>query len=881
MQKLGLNEIREKYLSFFESKGHLRLPSFPLVPKDDNSLLLINAGMAPLKPYFKGEQVPPRKRVTTCQKCIRTPDIERVGKTARHGTYFEMLGNFSFGDYFKHEATAWAWEFVTKVLELPEDKLWVTIYEDDDEARDIWINEVGVKADRIVRMGKEDNFWEIGTGPCGPCSEIYFDRGEECGCGKPDCKVGCDCDRFVEFWNLVFTQFDKDEDGNYNRLDHPNIDTGMGLERIACIMQGVNNLFEVDTVRNIMKKISEIADVEYGDDAESDVSLRVITDHIRSTTFMIADGVQISNEGRGYVLRRLLRHAARHGKLLGVNDPFLYKIVDTVVEENRSAYPELEGKADYIKKIIKTEEVRFNETINDGLSILNTYIEELKNEGKTELAGDKAFKLYDTYGFPVDITVEILDEKGMTVNRDQFDECMEKQRETARNSRGNVDELAWKEDDFKKKYIDIMTTEFVGYDTLSCDAKIKAIVSGVESFKHADAKSGEVMIMLDKTPFYGEGGGQTGDRGRLVTGSAVVEVTDTKKMGNDKFVHICKVVEGTVSEGETVRAEVCAKTRNAAERNHSATHLLQKALKTVLGDHVEQSGSYVSSDRLRFDFSHYEAVTPEQLAKVEEIVNNAIADALDVSCTLMPIEEANKLGAMSLFGEKYGSIVRVVKMGDFSLEFCAGTHVKNTANIGLFKILSESSAAAGIRRIEAITGSGILSYVAEKEKLISDISSALKCAPAEAVAKVDSLKDENKALANEVEALKEKMAGSGLDSMKNSAVEIGGVKVITGKFADADVNTLRKIGDTMKNEFDCEVCVTASEADGKVMLVCSANKSAVDKGIHCGMIVKNIASFVGGSGGGRPDSAQAGGKDATGIDAALDAVAEIVKGQVK
>ena len=881
MQKLGLNEIREKYLSFFESKGHLRLPSFPLVPKDDNSLLLINAGMAPLKPYFKGEQVPPRKRVTTCQKCIRTPDIERVGKTARHGTYFEMLGNFSFGDYFKHEATAWAWEFITKVLELPEDKLWVTVYEDDDEAKDIWVNEVGVKADRIVKMGKEDNFWEIGTGPCGPCSEIYFDRGVECGCGKPDCKIGCDCDRFVEFWNLVFTQFDKDENGNYNRLANPNIDTGMGLERIACIMQGVNNLFEVDTVRNIMKKISEIADVEYGDDLESDVSLRVITDHIRSTTFMIADGVQISNEGRGYVLRRLLRHAARHGKLLGVNDPFLYKIVDTVIEENRTAYPELEGKADYIKKIIQTEEIRFNETINDGLNILNTYIEELKAEGKTELAGDKAFKLYDTYGFPVDITVEILDEKGMTVNRDEFDACMEKQRETARNSRGNVDELGWKEDDFKKKYIDVMTAEFVGYETLSCDAKIKAIVSGVESFKHADAQSGEVMIMLDKTPFYGEGGGQTGDKGRLVTQNAVVEVTDTKKMGNDKFVHICKVTEGEISEGETVKAEVCAKTRKATEANHSATHLLQKALKTVLGDHVEQSGSFVSDERLRFDFSHYEAVTADQLAQVEEIVNNAIADALEVSCTLMPIEEANKLGAMSLFGEKYGNIVRVVKMGDFSLEFCAGTHVKNTANIGLFKILSESSAAAGIRRIEAITGKGILKYIAEKENLIADVASALKCAPAEAVSKIDSLKEENKSLSNEIEALKEKIAGGGLDAMKNSATEINGVKVIKGRFADADVNTLRKIGDAMKSEFECEVCVTASEADGKVMLVCSANKAAVDKGIHCGMIVKNIAGFVGGSGGGRPDSAQAGGKDASGIDAALNAVEEIVKGQIK
>lgn len=881
MQKLGLNEIREKYLSFFESKGHLRLPSFPLIPKDDNSLLLINAGMAPLKPYFKGEQEPPRKRVTTCQKCIRTPDIERVGKTARHGTYFEMLGNFSFGDYFKHEATAWAWEFITKVLEIPEDKLWVTIYEDDDEAKDIWVNEVGVKEERIVRLGKEDNFWEIGTGPCGPCSEIHYDRGEEYGCGKPGCAIGCDCDRYMEFWNLVFTQFDKDENGNYNRLAHPNIDTGMGLERIACIMQGVDNLFEVDTVRNIMKKISEIADVEYGDDSESDVSLRVITDHIRSTTFMIADGVQVSNEGRGYVLRRLLRHAARHGKLLGVNDPFLYKIVDTVIEENRTAYPELEGKADYIKKIIETEEKRFSETINDGLAILETYVAELKEEGKTELSGDKAFKLYDTYGFPVDITIEILSEQGITVNRDQFDECMEKQRQTARASRGNADELGWKEDDFKKKFNDIMTTEFVGYETRETKAKIKAIVSGLDEFNHADSESGEITIMLDKTPFYGEGGGQVGDKGILKTETALAEVLDTKKMGNDKFIHICKVKEGTISRDEEVNAIVCGTLRSATESNHSATHLLQKSLKLVLGDHVEQAGSFVSDERLRFDFSHYEAMTPQQLKEVEVMVNKAISEAIDVDCKVMPIEEANKLGAMSLFGEKYGSEVRVVKMGDFSLEFCAGTHVKNTASIGLFKILSETSAAAGIRRIEAITGAGILKYLEEKEKLISDVSSALKCAPMETVSKIESIQAENKALGKEIEALKEKMAGGGIDDMKNSAVDVNGVKVICGKIPGADVNTLRKIGDNMKDAFDAEVTVIASEADGKVTLICSANKNAVAKGVHCGMIIKAIAAHVGGSGGGRPDSAQAGGKDAAGMENALLAAVETVKEQVK
>ena len=881
MKKLGLNEIREKYLSFFESKGHLRLPSFPLIPKDDNSLLLINAGMAPLKPYFKGEQVPPRKRVTTCQKCIRTPDIERVGKTARHGTYFEMLGNFSFGDYFKHEATAWAWEFITKVLEIPEEKLWVTIYEDDDEAKDIWVNEVGVKADRIVRLGKEDNFWEIGTGPCGPCSEIHYDRGEEYGCGKPDCAIGCDCDRYMEFWNLVFTQFDKDEDGNYNRLAHPNIDTGMGLERIACIMQGVDNLFEVDTVRNIMKKISEIADVEYGDDEESDVSLRVITDHIRSTTFMIGDGVQISNEGRGYVLRRLLRHAARHGKLLGVNDLFLYKIVDTVVEENRTAYPELEQKADYIKKIIKTEEIRFGETINDGLNILNSYVDELKKEGKTCLSGDKAFKLYDTYGFPVDITVEILDEQGFTVNRDEFDACMAKQRETARASRGNTDELGWKEDEFKKKFGDVMTAEFVGYASRQADVKIKAIVSGTEEFMHADEKSGEVTIMLDKTPFYGEGGGQVGDKGIIKTKDAVIEVTDTKKMGTDKIIHICKITEGSVSKGEEGKATVCDTLRNQIEANHSATHLLQKALKLTLGDHVEQAGSYVDSERLRFDFSHYEAMTDEQIKNVEAIVNKAISDSIDVDCKVMPIEEANKLGAMSLFGEKYGSEVRVVKMGDFSLEFCGGTHVKNTASIGLFKILSETSAAAGIRRIEAITGAGILKYLEEKENLILKIASSLKCAPQETVSKIENILSDNKALGKEIESLKEKMAGGGIEDMKKNAVDVKGVKVVCGKFRDADVNTLRKVGDTMKDAFPTEVCVCASETDGKVTLICSANKAAVDMGVHCGMVIKEISSLVGGSGGGRPDSAQAGGKDASGIDAALEKAVATIEAQIK
>ncbi len=881
MEKLGLNEIREKYLSFFESKGHLRLPSFSLVPENEKSLLLINAGSAPLKPYFKGEIEPPRRRVTTCQKCIRTPDIERVGKTARHGTYFEMLGNFSFGDYFKHEATAWAWEFVTKVLELPVDRLWITIYEDDDEAFDIWTKEVGVAPDRIVRMGKEDNFWEIGTGPCGPCSELYFDRGEEHGCDNPNCGVGCECDRYVEFWNLVFTQFDKDEEGNYNKLSHPNIDTGMGLERIACIMQGVNNLFEVDTVRNIMLKISELTGAKYGEDEKNDVSLRVITDHIRSTSFMIGDGVQISNEGRGYVLRRLLRHAARHGKLLGMNEPFLYKIVDTVIEENKTAYPELGEKASYIKKLIELEEIRFNETIDGGLNILNSYIEELIKNDEVQLSGEKAFKLYDTFGFPLDLTMEILEEKAMNVNLEEYEECMQAQREKARSGRGETDDAAWEKDEFKKAIMDLDKAQFVGYDNLECDCTVKAIGCKSELVDSVDEENGNIVIFLDKTPFYGESGGQVGDMGAMVSEGATVKITDVKKLADGKFMHAGYVESGILNVGDTVTCRVDSCRRGLIERNHSATHLLQRALKDVLGDHVQQSGSYVDSERLRFDFTHYEAMTAEEISKVEALVNEKILAAMPIIWREMPIDEAKKLGAMALFGEKYGDVVRVVTMGDYSVEFCGGAHTSNTSNIGLCKIVSETSAAAGIRRIEAITSIAVLSSLNEKEETIYKASSMLKSNPNDMIAKLTALQLELKNAQKELESMKAKLASSGLDDIKKNAVDVNGIKVIRGSFKGADVNTVRKMNDSIKDETDGVVCVMATEFGGKVMLITAADKTATAKGAHCGMLIKNIAGLIGGSGGGKPESAQAGGANADGINEAMDKALEILKEQIK
>lgn len=873
MQSLGLNEIREKYLAFFESKGHLRLPSFPLVPQNDASLLLINAGMAPLKPYFTGKEKPPAKRVTTCQKCIRTPDIERVGKTARHGTFFEMLGNFSFGDYFKKEATSWAWEFITKVLEIPEDKLWVSVYEEDEEAVKIWTEEVGVSKDRIVYLGKEDNFWEIGTGPCGPCSEIYFDRGPEFGCGKPDCAVGCDCDRYVEFWNLVFTQFDKDEQGNYNRLAHPNIDTGMGLERIACIMQGVTSLFEVDTIRKVLDHAASIAGVKYGSDAKTDVSLRVITDHIRSTVFLVSDGVLPGNEGREYVLRRLLRRAARHGRLLGVKEPFLYKIAKTVAEESKSAYPELIEKFEYIEKVIKTEEERFSETIDQGLGILNDYIKEIKDSGKNILSGENTFRLYDTFGFPIDLTKEIVEEAGFKVDEDSFNVLMNEQKERARKARGAMEDAAWDEDIFASIKSE---TEFLGYESEENEAAVLAVAKDGSLVK--SASSGDnITVILDKTVFYAESGGQIGDTGIMKNDSVLIEVTDTKKQ-NGKFLHKCAIKEGTLTEGDKVVCKIDSERRAAIKKNHSSAHLLQSALKEVLGNHVAQAGSYVSENRVRFDFSHFAALTNDEINKVENLVNGYIMSCLPVETFVKTIDEAKKMGATALFGEKYGDTVRVVKMGDASMEFCGGTHVENTGNIGLFKIVSESGVAAGVRRIEGITGFNVIDFIDKNENLIKTVSETLKANPAEIVHKAGLLNEEIKNLKRELESLKSKLANSKLDDAAGDAEEINGIKIIAARLDDGlDMNSLRAAGDNLKQKFESAVIVLASAAGDKVNLVSMATKSAVSKGANAGNIIREVAKVTGGGGGGKPDSAQAGGKDASKISEALALVKDIVK----
>lgn len=878
MDKLGVNEIRERFLSFFESKGHLRLPSFPLIPQNDNSLLLINAGMAPLKPYFTGKEIPPRKRVTTCQKCIRTPDIERVGKTARHGTFFEMLGNFSFGDYFKHEATSWAWEFVTKDLKFPEDKLYVTIYEDDDEAFDIWTKEVGVDPSHISRMGKEDNFWEIGTGPCGPCSEIYYDRGEKYGCGKPDCKVGCECDRFVEFWNLVFTQFDKDENGVYNRLAHPNIDTGMGLERMAVIMQDVDNLFEIDTVKNIMLEISRVAGVEYGKDAKSDVSLRVITDHIRSTTFMVCDGVCPSNEGRGYVLRRLLRRAARHGRLLGIKGTFLYNIADTVIRESENAYPQLAEKRDYIKRVIKIEEERFSETIDSGLSILEGKIAELEKNGEKLLGGEDAFRLYDTYGFPIDLTVEILEEKGLEADIDGFNAQMQQQKERSREGRKVGEEAAWSEDIYQTLSKDIKT-EFVGYDNKECTATVSVIVKDGEL---ADSVSDgeDAVVILDKTVIYGESGGQMGDRGTLCGSGFKMTVTDSKKLGDGKILHHVTVDEGTASVGDSVTVTYDVKKREATARNHSATHLLQKALREVLGSHIEQAGSMVDENRLRFDFSHFQAVTPEQLAEVERRVNAAILAAYPIEIKQMPVDEAKKLGAMALFGEKYGDTVRVVNMGGYSIELCGGCHLKNTSEAGLCKIVSEGGVAAGVRRIEAVTGEGVLKYIDEKNAIITESAAALKTTEGELVHRCENVMEELREQQRKIDVISEKIAHASANNVMAGVKHIGGLEVFITQMDGSTVDAMRKLGDAIKEKTQLCVCVFAALTDGKITFMATAGKDAVKKGVHCGKIIKEITAIAGGSGGGKPDSAQGGGKNAGKIDNALAAVDEIISAQI-
>lgn len=879
MEWTGLNELREKYLSFFESKGHLRLPSFSLVPQGDKSLLLINAGMAPLKKYFTGELTPPRTRVTTCQKCIRTPDIERVGITARHGTFFEMLGNFSFGDYFKHEATAWAWEFCTKVLEMPADKIYISVYQDDDEAYDIWTKELGVSPDHMVRLGKEDNFWEHGAGPCGPCSELYFDRGEKYGCGSPTCGVGCDCDRYVEFWNLVFTQFDNDGNNNYTRLKSCNIDTGMGLERLACIMQGVDNLFEVDTVQNIMKHIMQIAGVKYHEDEKKDVSLRVITDHIRSTTFMIGDGVMPSNEGRGYVLRRLLRRAARHGRLLGIDGTFLYKVCETVIKENATAYPNLVEKHDLIVKVIKAEEESFNKTIDTGLNLLENII--TQSDSKV-LSGADAFKLQDTFGFPIDLTKELLEERGMSVDIDEYDRLYAQSRAAARAARKDAGAQAWKDSNVSFK--DVGATEFVGYTDYSCDAEIKAIVTNGERDEFATADS-EVVVVLDKTPFYGESGGQAGDTGVIKTDNATLEVTATGKTPDGVVLHIARFISGdSIALGDKVHAQIDVEKREATRRNHTAAHLLQAALRKHLGSHVEQAGQLVNSEEMRFDFTHFSALSGDELKAIEREVNEVILKGIPVETREMPIEEAKKLGAMALFGEKYGDVVRVVSAGDFSVELCGGTHADNTAKLGLFKIVSESSVAAGIRRITAVTGFGVLKHIENDERIMQSAAAAMKLGNvAELDKRAATLAAEVKAKDRELAELRSEISALKAGSLMDSARQVGGVRLITAEVEVSNPGELRSMCDTARDNGADIVAVFAgvNKEKGTLNFACACGADAIKLGAHAGNIVRETAKIAGGSGGGKPDSAMAGAKDASKADEALAAVDSIVSAMLK
>lgn len=876
MEWTGLNEIREKYLEFFESKGHLRLPSFSLIPKDDNSLLLINSGMAPMKKYFTGEVTPPRKRVTTCQKCIRTGDIENVGITDRHGTFFEMLGNFSFGDYFKHEAIPWAWEFCTKVMKMPVDKLWVTIYLDDDEAFEIWTNEVGVSPDHIVRLGKEDNFWEHGSGPCGPCSEIYFDRGEEHGCGKPTCGPGCECDRYVEFWNVVFSQFDSDGKGNYPPMEHPNIDTGMGLERLACIMQGVDNLFLVDTIQSILQHVCRIAKVEYGKDKKKDVSIRVITDHIRSTVFMIADGVMPSNEGRGYVLRRLLRRAARHGKLLGINRPFLSEIAETVIEQSKKAYPELAEKRAMILKLVSVEEDSFSRTIDQGMQLLNQLIDD--NLTKS-ISGTDAFKLNDTYGFPLDLTKEIAAERGIQVDEKAFFELMKEQKERSRSARKNAGADAWAGE--SNLLEDLSETEFLGYTEDSVNAKILAIVKNGERVQNATAGD-DVTLILDRTTFYAESGGQVGDTGFITSADAIVKIEDTTKNHAKTFLHFGHIDAGSLQVGDTVVTERDQKRHQAIMRNHTAAHLLQAALRRVLGDHVEQAGQLVNEERVRFDFTHFSALTAEELSKVELLVNTVALNAIPVTCKEMPIEEAKKLGAMALFGEKYGKVVRVVSVDDFSKEFCGGTHVDNTAKLGLFKIVSESSAAAGVRRIEAVTGFGVYELLTNLQKEISETASVMKLnsitdLPSHAEQMMQQIKERD----NTINELSEKLAGFQIDGLFAGAKMINGVRVCTALFSGTDSATLRTMCDKIRDKAPNMVAALIGINEGKATVAVTVGKNAMERGAHAGKIAKEVAMIAGGNGGGRPNFAMAGAKYLTKLDEALEATEGIVQKMLK
>ena len=878
MQWTGLNELREKYLTFFEGKGHLRLGSFPLVPKDDPSLLLINSGMAPMKKWFLGQEEPPRHRVTTCQKCIRTPDIERVGITARHGTFFEMLGNFSFQDYFKEEVIPWAWEFLTGEdwMAIPKDKLYISVYLDDDEAYDIWTQKVGIAPDHMVRMGKEDNFWEHGSGPCGPCSEIYFDRGLEYGCGKPTCGPGCDCDRFMEIWNLVFSQFDSDGKGRYERLPRPNIDTGMGLERLACVMQGVGNLFEVDTVQSVLHHVEHIAGKTYGQNEKTDISIRVITDHIRSCTFMVSDGILPSNEGRGYVLRRLLRRAARHGRLLGIQGPFLVDLVETVIQSSESAYPELREHAAYIKKVIGTEEANFARTIDAGMNILANLIDQMEKAHQNTLSGLDVFKLNDTFGFPLDLTREIAAEQGIQVDEEGFHAEMTKQKERARAERLKKNISGWSADLFGA--LDAAPTVFTGYDTLT-DQGVVVALSDEETLTDAiatddQAKEG-VLVVLDKTPFYAEMGGQTADHGVLTGENCALRVLDVKKTPKGYFVHTCVLENGYVRVGDTLTAQVDKEYRWAIARNHTATHLLQAALREVLGDHVHQAGSYQDAHVTHFDFTHFSAVTPEELAKVEQIVNDKIFDALEVKVQSMALDEAKKMGAMALFGEKYGEVVRVVDVCGWSTEFCGGTHVRNTAQIGCFKIISESSVAAGIRRIEAVTGKNLLMRANANEMVLRATAAALKANNvADLAARAEAVMAENKALTKELDTVKAEVAAAKVESLFESAEEVNGVRVITAYFSGTASGTLRGMCDTLRDKAKKPVAAVLVGSEGeKITMAVSVNKLAQEKGLKAGSLVKTLSAIAGGKGGGKPDFAMAGLKDPNKIDEALHAAA--------
>ena len=882
MQWTGLNELREKYLSFFESKGHLRLDSFPLVPKNDPSLLLINSGMAPMKKWFLAQEEPPRHRVTTCQKCIRTPDIERVGITARHGTFFEMLGNFSFQDYFKEEVIPWAWEFLTsdEWMAIPKDRLHISVYEEDDEAYDIWTKKVGIAPDHMVRLGKEDNFWEHGSGPCGPCSEIYFDRGPEYGCGKPTCGVGCDCDRYMEIWNLVFSQFDADGKGHYERLARPNIDTGMGLERLACVMQGVGNLFEVDTVQSVLHHVEHIANKTYGEDDKTDISIRVITDHIRSCTFMVSDGILPSNEGRGYVLRRLLRRAARHGRMLGITHPFLVELVETVIQSSETAYPELREHDAYIKKVIGTEEANFARTIDAGMNILNNMIDGLEKAHEHLLKGLDVFKLNDTFGFPLDLTKEIAAEQGIEIDEEGFHAEMTKQKERARAERLKKNISGWSEDLFGA--LDAEPTVFTGYETLN-DTGVVVALSDEETLTDAiatdeEAKDG-VLVVLDKTPFYAEMGGQAADHGVLNSADCSLRVLDVKKTPKGYYVHTCVLESGIVKVGDHLNAQVDKEYRMAIARNHTATHLLQAALREVLGDHVHQAGSYQDAEITHFDFTHFSAVTPEELARVQKIVNDKIYESMNVTVREMPIEEAKKLGAMALFGEKYGKVVRVVDIEGWSTEFCGGTHVKNTAQIGGFKIVSEASVAAGIRRIEAVTGRNLLIRANLQEAMLHTVANTLKANNVTALpVRAEAVMAENKALAKELEEIKAQVAASKVTSLFDDAEEIGGVKIASAYFTGTTGDTLRGMCDTIRDKaVKPAVAVLVGKAEDKITMAVTVTKQAQEKGLKAGALVKEIAAIAGGKGGGKPDFAMAGLKDETKIDEALAAVGAIVK----